>query len=247
MRLHLMSWTEVEAHLASTTGVVVPIGATEQHSPAGLIGTDSICAETLAWGVGETTGAVVAPTISIGMSEHHMGFPGSMTLRPSTLLLVIRDAVLSLARHGFRRFFFINGHGGNTPVIHSAFFEVYSDAPNIIDDAIDLRCVNVEWWTTEAAQRLSAELFGSRDGDHATASEVSLAQFAHPRHIKTASFEDDAQPTSHVFGPADFRRRYPDGRMSSDPALASPDKGATIHRAVVAELAIKYREFLEEI
>lgn len=247
MRLHLMSWPEVESQLSRSLGVIVPIGATEQHSPAGLIGTDAICAETLAWGIGDAAGAIVAPTLSIGMSEHHMGFPGSMTLQPSTLLLVIRDAILSLARHGFRRFFFINGHGGNTPVIHSAFFQAYSEAPRFIDDPVNLRCVNTAWWESEAAGRLSQELFEDRDGDHATASEVSLSLFAYPDQVKAVTFDADAEPTSHVFGPEDFRRRYPDGRMSSDPTLASAEKGAEIHRAVVAELARKYQDFLDEV
>ena len=48
MRLQLMSWPEVEKYLEDSEGVIVPIGATEQHGPTGLIGTDAICAETLA-------------------------------------------------------------------------------------------------------------------------------------------------------------------------------------------------------
>ena len=38
--------------------------------------------------------AVVAPTISYGMSLHHMRFPGSVTLRPTTLVSVVRDVCL---------------------------------------------------------------------------------------------------------------------------------------------------------
>jgi len=50
MRLQLMTWPEVESYLRRSKGVIVPIGSTEQHGPTGLIGTDSICAETLALG-----------------------------------------------------------------------------------------------------------------------------------------------------------------------------------------------------
>jgi creatinine amidohydrolase len=70
MRLQLMSWPEVERYLEDSEGVIVPIGATEQHGPTGLIGTDAICAETLAWRSGELTASAVAPTLSVGMSEH---------------------------------------------------------------------------------------------------------------------------------------------------------------------------------
>ena len=81
MRLQLMSWPEVETYLKTSTGVIVPIGSTEQHSPAGIIGTDAVCAETLAWKTGELVDSIVGPTLAVGMSEHHMKFPGSITLR----------------------------------------------------------------------------------------------------------------------------------------------------------------------
>ncbi len=55
--------------------------------------------------------------LAYGMSQHHLAFTGSATLRPSTLMLVVRDVVQSLAVHGFRRFFFINGHGGNVATV----------------------------------------------------------------------------------------------------------------------------------
>ena len=83
MQLHLQTWTEVEAYLEKSRGIIVPIGSTEQHGPNGLIGTDAICAEVVARAVGEAAGALVAPTISVGMAQHHMAFTGSMTLRPA--------------------------------------------------------------------------------------------------------------------------------------------------------------------
>src|SRR5512139_1750312 len=112
MLLHLITWLEVETYLNHSKGIILPIGSTEQHGPTGLIGTDAICAEAIARGVGEATQAMVAPTINVGMALHHMAFPGSISLRPSTLILVIRDYLMSLAKAGFTKFFFINGHGG---------------------------------------------------------------------------------------------------------------------------------------
>ncbi len=246
MRLQLMSWPEVERYLEDSVGVIVPIGATEQHGPTGVIGTDAICAETLAWRTGELTGAVVGPTLSVGMSEHHMAFPGSITLRPSTLVSVVHDVVLSLARHGFRRVFVINGHGGNTASLDAAFFEVYTDAPRFITGGDELRCLGIQWWDMPSAIRLSAELFGDRDGDHATASEISVASVVWPDHIKQADIATDVAHTTRLFGPADFRRRYPDGRMGSHPQLASAEAGEQIIDAVANDLANTYREFLEE-
>jgi creatinine amidohydrolase len=245
MRLQLSTWPEVERYLEGSTGVVVPVGATEQHGPTGLVGTDAICAETLAWGVGDAAGALVAPTLSVGMSEHHMAFPGTVTLRPSTLLLVVRDVLLSLARHGFRRFFLVNGHGGNTPSLQAGCFELYGDAVTLLPGA-DLRCQVVPWWECAAATRLATELFGDREGWHASPSEVSLAAHAYPSELRRADFPPELQPATGVYGPLDYRRRYPDGRIASDPSLASVAHGETIFRAVVSDLAERYRAFVAE-
>jgi creatinine amidohydrolase len=241
-----MTWPEVEVYLQRSNGIIVPVGATEQHGPTGLIGTDAICAETLAWKAGELADAVVGPTLGVGMSEHHMHFPGSVTLRPTTLVGVVRDVILSLARHGFRRMFFINGHGGNTASINAAFFEVYTDAPRFIVDGDAVRCLNSEWWSMPSAERLSEELFGDRDGDHATASEVSIAAAAFPDLVKSAELDPEVAASGRLFGPADFRRRYPEGRMGSHPELASVEAGERIIEAVAADLAEEYREFLTE-
>ena len=105
MQLQLKTWQFVEDYLKTKTGIIIPIGSTEQHGPTGLIGTDALTAEMIARGAGEKAGALVAPTISVGMAQHHLDFAGSITLKPTTLIAVVRDTVVSLARHGFTRFF----------------------------------------------------------------------------------------------------------------------------------------------
>ena len=126
MQLALSTWQEVEDYLRTSRGIIIPIGSTEQHGPNGLIGTDHLDAEFVAKGVGDKIGCLVAPTLTIGMSQHHLGFTGSVTLRPSTLIAVVGDVVHSLLRHGFERFLFINGHGGNVATVTAAFDEIYT-------------------------------------------------------------------------------------------------------------------------
>ena len=184
MQLHLQTWPEVEAYLQKSRGIILPIGSTEQHGPIGLIGTDAICAEIVARGVGETVAALVGPTIGVGMAQHHMAFAGSVTLRPSTLIAVLRDIVESLAVHGFERFYFVNAHGGNIATVGAAFSEIYaarSMAPG--GNAAPIKCRLRNWWQGEGVGQLAKELYGNSEGGHATPSEVAMTQFAYPEAI----------------------------------------------------------------
>lgn len=252
MLLHLCTWAEVDARLESSRGIIIPIGSTEQHGPNGLIGTDAICAEVFAKAVGEAADALVAPTIAVGMAQHHLGFSGSMTLRPSTLIAVIRDMVQSLRVHGFERFFFINGHGGNVATVTAAFSEIYAETslqpggahpPGLPNQPV-FRCTLQNWYDAPAARQLSRELYGSQEGSHATPSEVSVTFHAYPEAIKQAVLEPAIAPSGRFTDAADYRRRFPDGRIGSNPGLASAEHGKRIMDAVVPELAAAYRSFL---
>ncbi len=245
MLLHLSTWLEVEAYLERSQGIILPIGSTEQHGPTGLIGTDAICAEAIARGVGDITQALVGPTLNVGMALHHTAFPGSMSLRPSTLMLVIRDYITSLAKAGFTRFFFINGHGGNVATLKAAFAEVYVTLADLNQPNADrVQCQVSNWYMCSSVYRLAKELYGDQEGSHATPSEVALTQYVYPDAIKQAPLSATVSKEHKIFGAADFRRRYPDGRMGSNPALAKPEHGKQFYDLAVKELSNAYLEFL---
>ncbi|MDX5331391.1 MAG: creatininase family protein, partial [Caulobacteraceae bacterium] len=129
MLLHLSTWSEIESYLKRSRTVVVPIGSNEQHGPTGLLGTDWLCPEIIAHEAQkDDDGLLVAPTFNIGMAQHHLGFPGTISLRPSTFIAAIGDWCRSLAAHGFEKIYFLNGHGGNVATIEAAFSELYAEA-----------------------------------------------------------------------------------------------------------------------
>jgi creatinine amidohydrolase len=246
MLLQLSTWQEIEDYLRRSTGILIPIGSTEQHGPTGLIGTDAICPETIARGVAEEVDVLVAPTLSVGMAQHHLGFPGSITLRPSTLLAVIRDVVNSLVRHGFDRLYFLNGHGGNIATVTAAFSEIYAESSlgTAVRDGLQLRCKLANWWVGPRVKALSQELFGEAEGSHATPAEVSLSYFAYPDAVKSAEMSPKVAPKGEILDASDYRQRFPDGRIGSDPSLASIEAGAKLYKASIADVVEDYRRFL---
>ncbi len=235
----------MEEYLKRSPGMILPIGSTEQHGPTGLIGTDAICAELMARGVGEATNAVVGPTINVGMALHHTSFPGTISLKPSTLIQLIQDYLTSLARSGFTKFFFINGHGGNIATLKAAFAESYAHLTDLnIPNADRVQCHIANWFTCGSVYKLAKELYGNQEGSHATPSEVAVTQYCYPEAIKQAPLMPEVPSGYPIYGAADFRRHYPDGRMGSNPALATPEHGQQFYELAVKELSQAYLEFL---
>ena len=181
IRLQLRSWPEVEAYLQQNKGVIIPLGSTEQHGPTGAIGTDALTAEAVALEVGRRLGVLVTPAQAFGMAEHHLGFAGTMSLQPSTLLAVLHDLILSLARHGFERIYVINGHGGNIATCKAAFAQAYGTAAaRGLPNAPQLRCKLANWFMTSEAMGLARELYGDKEGHHATPSEIAITLALEP-------------------------------------------------------------------
>jgi creatinine amidohydrolase len=241
VRLDLMSWPEVETYLTERNDIVVPIGSTEQHGPNGLVGTDALCAEVIGRAVAEKAGALAAPTLSLGMAQHHLGFPGTISLRPSTLMALVGDVIASLARHGFKKILFVNGHGGNIATVNATFAEYYAAASFAVGgNETPVECRLRNWWEAPAVAPISRELYGGAEGMHATPSEVSVTQFAFPDHIKRAEMHPEVAPTSGFTDAADYRRAFPDGRIGSNPALASPEAGGRLVEAAASDLAAEH-------
>ncbi|MBO9550389.1 creatininase family protein [Pseudomonas sp.] len=227
MLLHRSTWVETERFLQRSRTIVIPIGSNEQHGPTGLLGTDWMCPEIIAFEAQKAADILVAPTFNIGMAQHHLGFPGTISLRPSTFIAAITDWVRSLAVHGFEKILFLNGHGGNVASIEAAFSEIYAEASFARRPAgFALKLIN--WWDLEGVEALAKEQFPTGHGIHATPSEIAVTQWAYPDCIKTADYAPQIANWGPIREALDFRARHPDGRMGSDPAQASPEKGGQL-------------------
>jgi len=111
-----MTWREIEeAIVGGKTTVILAVASIEQHGPHLPTGTDTYLGYALAEGIAHELGnALVAPVMRPGLSEHHLDFPGTVTLTQETFVRVLEEHCLALARHGFQDIALISSHGGNS-------------------------------------------------------------------------------------------------------------------------------------
>jgi creatinine amidohydrolase len=189
IHLELMTFPDVEEALCNGyTSVLVPCGAVEQHGPHLPLCMDADHAERLSVVLARRMGdALIAPTIKVGCSSHHLTFAGTISLHNDTFEAICRDYCLSLARHDFRRILFFSGHIGNFPVLHDILPRLQASVAGRSEvDAF----VNSETWL--AAWRAAVASAGgdaAKVGGHADIAETSLMMEIRPESVRYASFE----------------------------------------------------------
>ncbi len=121
MRIASMNWMQVEAHVKQDNRAVLPIGSTEQHAGLSLC-VDAILAERIAVEACVPLNVPVFPTVNYGLTPNFVDYPGTVTLKLSTLSALLCDVLDGMVRSGFGRIIIVNGHGGNSPA-HGAVLE----------------------------------------------------------------------------------------------------------------------------
>jgi len=171
-----MTWPEVEEALPKVEFAIIPIGAHEQHGPHMAESCDAVLAEKMALKLGERMFpyAIVTPVVNMGVSQHHLNFPGTIALQPMTLIAILRDMISSLQHHGIKKFLLLNSHGGNQSTLNLASLMLSKE-------------LNTEIYyakTTASAKRsiekhVSSPLFG-----HSCEREVSEALYLSPEIVR---------------------------------------------------------------
>ena len=187
LRMERLTSPEVgEALSRGFTTAVFACGAVEQHGPALAMSMDASHGSSLALAVARLLGdALVAPTVRVGCSEHHMAFPGTLTLRLETFRAVVTDYVTSLDHHGFTRVVILPTHGGN-----------FKPLADLVPELNGAGSIQVEAFTdlfeTMAVWRTEAEAYGvaERVGGHADVAEASILMSLHPERVRP----DRAEP-----------------------------------------------------
>jgi creatinine amidohydrolase len=213
---------------------ILPIGATEYHGPAFPYGTDSITAETIAESFArELGGTLLLPTLAYGVSHHHLAWPWTLSLRPDTMALVVRDIAESLLRHGIPKLLIVSAHDGNPPAA--------TVAARILSQEHDMSVAIFSGWQGKARAELARER--EIDEDHAGQSELSMVLYAAP---ETARLDlATHQPNQFMDHPVDLIGGF-DGTVplgySGNAAAATPEEGEAIVTALTALVVPFLRE-----
>ncbi len=229
------SYRDLAEYLKKDKRIILPIGSTEQHGPDGILGVDHITATGIAYTLAQTTGILSAPPLNYGMAMHHLGFPGTMALRPTTYINLVCDLVSSLKDHGFREIIVVNGHGGNK----CPFVNALAEKKNEFAD-LDFKFFN--WWVMPKLEKEIIEKeFGEKEGYHATPTEISLTMFLVPGSMTMPSSYSCPQKEvkSENCGwvmPAKFKDYYPDGVMRADYSGSCEEIGRKVLEFAVKEI-----------
>lgn len=146
MRFEELNWFDIESYLQTDDRLLLVLGSCEQHGYLSLL-TDVKIPSALADAASQKTNVLVAPPLNFGISPYFLAYPGTLSLRSTTMMDIVEDLIRSAYEHGFRRFVILNGHGGNEPV-RARLYEVINQYP-------EMRLQWYAWWQSHSVQAIA--------------------------------------------------------------------------------------------
>jgi len=218
---------------------VLPIGSTEPHANHLPYGCDAFTSGALAARAAfraNQLGAkvIVLPAMPYGINTNLKDIPYAQSLRPATLIQVVKDVVDGLERHGVRKLLILNGHGGNTTTLGAALRELFASNRKVF-----VALVNGSGPIEEAVRAL-----GMAPGEHASEAETSVALALFPEKVR---MEKAVAPREAPLKLKSLRADYvtlvrPWDRVSDntglgDPTRATAEKGRKLAEVFVDRIA----------
>lgn len=249
----LMRWqnmtTKEIAEVPRNIPLVINIAAIEQHGPHLPLETDAVIGahflDQLDRRIPDEV--LILPQISVCCSEHHMDFPGTLSVSHETLLNYLNDILSSAVRHGFRSVLIFNSHGGNQAIGQVALEQFGAAQP-------DCNIVFATWWSL-AGPEISKLRESARGGTgHACELETSLMMHIDPRSVRGDVLPGHSNVPTFDWGKTDmligkratlFRTMKETSGGSGivgDPSLATAEKGQQITDQVLGQLECVVRD-----
>ncbi|MFQ3586310.1 MAG: creatininase family protein, partial [Fimbriimonadaceae bacterium] len=212
--------------------VLIPTASLEQHGPHLPLLTDTILATAVAEAVERALPdrVLLTPTLWLGASGHHLKFPGTLSASFAAYIGAVESVVESLVPHGFRKFYVINGHGGNTAPNQVATRSLKQRYPELVLG----RAGYFDFLTADDFQVLEGPFKTIR---HACEAEVSLMLHVRPDLVRTERLRDDGlAPEPRVVGLEFTFDEITEQGSIGKATLASAEKGRRLFEAAVAGL-----------
>lgn len=212
-KLELMTTVEVANSIASgARTAIIPCGAVEQHGPHLPLSVDADHADHLGSILVSRIGnAMLAPTVRVGCSSHHLEFSGTISLRESTLEAILLDYCTSLASHGFEKIFIFTAHVGNCPALADMLPRLQAAVPDCRISAFTDSRTWLETWR-DAVDEAGGDAI--KVGGHADLAETSVMLDIHPDRVRAEAYQAG---TAGLPSPADLEKMWRDGLRSLSP------------------------------
>ncbi len=242
-----MTWPEAREALERARVAIVPVGSCEQHGPHMTLDTDLAVAEAFSSRLCADLGdlAVLCPPVPYGLSEHHLSFPGTLTLRPGTFLSLLADLIESLAHWNLNRVILVNGHGGNVDAIRLAARTARRDHEVLVSGLM---------WAQLAAEESAAHASSTSYG-HACEIETSVAMVLAPSSVRpelvrppggrSSAGPLTSPPAPKADRPTWFEEWTEDGALGN-PTHASYETGTAVVEAAYRRALTFARNFANE-
>lgn len=161
----LSELTEKEAreYFEENDIAIVLAGGVAPHGSVNPLGSDLFHVQEVGKRVSDKTGILVVDAIPFGESEYWRGFPGTISLKPSTVFNVFYDIAECLKEHGVRKVIFLNGHGGTERTLAAVAMRMR--------DTLNMLAAVIDWFRVPV--QLDPEAFGKMPGGHGLISETS--------------------------------------------------------------------------
>jgi creatinine amidohydrolase len=239
-----MSWPETQQALETVRVALMAVGSTEQHGPNLAMQADTAQAHAFATKLAQRfyPKVLLAPPLHVGISDHHMNFPGSLTLRPETFYAFLHDIIESLSHHGLTKFLLVNGHGGNAATLGMSLVRLKRE--------LGVEVAHLDFY--RLAPDVSKQYVVSEVWGHACEIEVSMSMYLAPHIVKTEQLaKGEVKSYPYTFNPGGGARKinYPysfdtvtaNGCLG-DATQATREKG----QAMIEVCLERAAEFLEE-
>jgi creatinine amidohydrolase len=253
VRYDELTWPEIREAIARQPVVLLPFGAVEDHGPHLPLNTDNVIVETICLEAARRAPGemLVMPPVAYGLDEHHIDFPGTVSVGIQTLIGYVADVALSLARHGFTHILIVNGHGSNTSIADLASRRVVLESGVICGAMSPSAAIDPTLAEPTFSQMRRSDAGGVA---HAGEYETALMLYLRPElvqmdravresgQIKLTYFNWD-HPEPSILAWQDWWSRMSESGVCGDPTVATAEFGQALFETTVENFIRFVQEF----